>query len=88
MDIREKGIENEEIVAKHYREQGYQVIDINEKGFPDLIILKNKQVLFFVEVKALGVSLKSYQKEAHIKWKKEGFETKVKYVVDGKVVKC
>ena len=88
MDIRKKGIENEGVVAKHYREQGYQVIEINEKGFPDLIILKDKQVLFFVEVKARGVPPTHVQKEAHIKWKKEGFETKVKCVADGKVVKC
>lgn len=82
----EKGRENEELVAEHYRKQGYQVINTNETGLPDLIVLKDKQVLFFVEVKAQGVSLNRFQDETITKWEKEGFETKVIHVGNGKIL--
>jgi hypothetical protein len=94
MDIRERmrerrknGIENEEVVAKHYRKKGYQVISTNENGFPDLIILKDKKVLFFAEVKPPGVRLETVQEKTIAKWEKESFETKVIDVRDGKIVR-
>jgi len=43
----------EDEVKKHFRRQGYTVLNQNDKGFPDLIVLKNGKVRFFVEVKAM-----------------------------------
>jgi len=85
-EIREKGRKNEEVVAEHYRKQGYQVLNQNERGFPDLIVLKDKHVLFFVEVKRRGVRLRQEQKDMTPKLGKEGFETKIIDVLDGKIV--
>jgi Holliday junction resolvase len=82
-----KGRENEEIVSDYYRKKGYQVISTNENGFPDLIVLKGKQVLFFVEVKQQGVRLETVQEETIAKWEKESFETKLIDVRDGKIVR-
>jgi Holliday junction resolvase-like predicted endonuclease len=86
-EMREKGRKNEDVVADFYRKQGYQVINRNDKGFPDLIVLKDKHILFFVESKALGVPLKQIQKENIPKLKNQGFETKVVEVKDEKVVR-
>jgi len=38
----EIGRANEEEIAEKYRKQGYQVLNVNEKGFPDLIVLRDK----------------------------------------------
>lgn len=38
----EIGRANEEENAEKYRKQGYQVLNVNEKDFPDLMVLKDK----------------------------------------------
>ena len=45
------GEEDENIVQKHFEGEGYVVLNPNEKGFPDLIVVKGRKIIFFVEVK-------------------------------------
>lgn len=42
---------NESKAKKHYESQGYTVLNQNDKGFPDLLILEGKKLIKFVEVK-------------------------------------
>ena len=46
-------IESEKIVKKDFEEKGYTVLNQNDRGFPDLIVLKDGEISFFVEVKAM-----------------------------------
>ena len=59
------GTANEEIVAERYRKQGYQVLNMNKKGFPDLIVLDGSEVKFFVEVKGGKHRVHPFQEETH-----------------------
>lgn len=43
----------EEKVKEHYEEQGYVVLNQNDKGFPDLMAIKDGKIGFSVEVKAM-----------------------------------
>ena len=45
---------NEKIVAEIYRGKGFDVLDLNERGFPDLLILKDGKIQMFIEVKGGG----------------------------------
>ena len=70
----------EKIVKEHFEEQGYTVLNQNNKGFPDLIVLKDGRVSFFVEVKAMeSPDIKSYEViQYHQYLERLGFE--VKYI--------
>jgi len=71
---------NEEIVAERYRKQGYLVLNVNEKGFPDLIVLKGKEIQFFVEVKGGKHKLHDFQVEFHKRLEKMGFPVKIERI--------
>lgn len=71
------GKKNEDLVSKDFIEQGFQVLNINDKGFPDLIVLKNKKIILFCEVKTLRGNLTDIQKEYHKKLNDIGFSTQV-----------
>lgn len=70
------GIENEEIVAERYRKQGYRVLNVNKKGFPDLIVLDGSEVKFIVEVKGGKHKVHSFQEETHRELEEMGFQVK------------
>jgi len=68
----------EEKVKKHFEDKGYTVLNRNDVGFPDLIVLKDREVRFFVEVKSMqkpDLRAKS-QLEYHQYLNKLGFEVK------------
>lgn len=75
-EIVEIGRKNEEIIAENYRKQGYQVLNVNKKGFPDLIVLKDGKVEFFVEVKGGRHKVHPFQKEVHKELERMGFQIK------------
>lgn len=51
--LKENWKDAEMIVKEHYKEKGYTALNQNDRGFPDLIVLKDGKVSFFVEVKAM-----------------------------------
>ena len=53
MDAKTRGVQGEELVANHYQENGYVVLNKNYKTrFGEIdIIVKNDETLVFVEVK-------------------------------------
>ena len=70
-----KDAENE--VQKHFEKQGYTVLNQNDKGFPDLIILKNGKIVFFIEVKAMQKpDINIYEMQYHQYLNELGFEVK------------
>ena len=71
------GIKNERKIARKYRKQGYQVLSVNEKGFPDLIVLKDKEIEFFVEVKTGRHRVHLFQEKVHKKIEKMGFQVRI-----------
>jgi len=77
MDSQKIGIENERKVAENYRKQGYQVLNVNEKGFPDLIILKDRKIEFLIEVKTPKHKVHGFQKEFHKQLEAMGFQVKI-----------
>lgn len=70
------GIKNERRIARKYGKQGYQVLIVNEKGFPDLIVLKDKEIKFFVEVKTGKHSVHPFQEKVHKEIEKMGFQVR------------
>ena len=62
---REVGVTNERKVMKHYKDQGYDVLRVDDKGFPDLLVLKDGQLHFTVEVKTGGHAIHRHQREYH-----------------------
>lgn len=71
------GRENEEKVAESYRKQGHRVLNINKRGFPDLIVLEGREIRFFVEVKGGKHKVHPFQEEIHKKLENMGFQVKV-----------
>lgn len=70
------GRKNEEIVTERYRKQGYRVLNVNKKGFPDLIVLDGSEVKFFIEVKGGKHEVHSFQEETHKELEEMGFQVK------------
>ena len=61
------------------------MLNQNDKGFPDLIVFKDGEVEFFVEVKAMQKpDLDLYEMRYHQYLNKLGFEVKCKNVRDEK----
>jgi hypothetical protein len=54
------GEKAEETVKKHFEEEGYVVLNVNDKHFPDLIAFKDGKIAFFVEVKEYQTDKKPY----------------------------
>jgi len=76
----EQGRKNEKKVEREYRENGYQVLNVNDKGFPDLIILKDGKIECFVEVKAPKHKVHGFQKEFHKQLEAMGFQVEIRIV--------
>jgi len=72
-------IDSEAIAKKFFEKQGYVVLNVNDKGFPDLIVLKGREIQFLVEVKGGETSYLNYeQREYHRKLLENfGFITKL-----------
>jgi Holliday junction resolvase-like predicted endonuclease len=75
---------NEEKAVEYFRKQGYQVLNVNKKGFPDLIILKGKEIQFFVEVKGGRHKIHPWQRHVHNELEKMGFQVKPFFVETSK----
>ena len=71
----EKGRENMKVTMKRLREEGYTVFDISntvEKGFPDLMTVKDGKVAF-IEVKGPKHKVHKHQKNILKRLEEEGF---------------
>ncbi|HAX62359.1 MAG TPA: hypothetical protein DCX95_07400 [Elusimicrobia bacterium] len=79
-NIFQMGQVNEKKVAAKYERQGYEVLRIGDTGFPDLIILKDKKIEFFIEVKGQKHKVHREQKNYHKKLKDKGYEVKIEKV--------
>jgi hypothetical protein len=80
-------VDSETIAKEFFEKQGYTVLNINERGFPDLIVLKGKEIQFLVEVKSGDSFLPYIQREYHGKLLANyGFITKLVRVKDKEVV--
>ena len=54
MDRKTKGIEGEALAKRYYENQGCEILEMNyryKRAEVDMIVLKNEQILIFVEVK-------------------------------------
>lgn len=80
----EIGEKHEEFVAGRYRREGYRVLRVSNRSFPDLIVMRGKQVVCLAEVKT-GNNYPTTKQINLIKKlkKREGLETIV-YWVDKK----
>ena len=79
----EKGVENMRIAMKRLREEGFIVFDVSnqvEKGFPDLMAIKQGKVSF-IEVKGSKHRVHEHQREIQRRLKESGFQVSV-VVVD------
>jgi len=79
----EKGVKNMRIVMKRLREEGFVVFDVSnqvEKGFPDLMAVKEGKVSF-IEVKGSKHKVHEHQKKIQERLKESGFQVSV-VVVD------
>lgn len=83
---KEKGRENERIVFDYFGKRGYQVLWTSEKGFPYLVVLRDKQIIYLVEVRSWTARCPPFKEKYHDKLRKEGFETKVIYVKNGRIL--
>ncbi len=77
------GKENEILAIRHYQKQGYTVLNQNDAGFPDLLLLKDKQLVKMVEVKGGGHKLHKHQREYLQNLSDRGFEIETVRVIDG-----
>jgi len=79
--------DSENIVKKDFEKKGYTVLNQNDRGFPDLIVLKDGEVSFFVEVKAMqepDINLSELMYHQYLE--RLGFEVKCINVREGKPV--
>ena len=65
-----KGRANEKQVQEWLEGQGYEVINVNDKGFPDLLIMNNGKIEFMAEVKGGRHQVHIHQKEFQNKLEK------------------
>lgn len=76
----EQGRKNEKIIEREYKERGYQVLNVNDKGFPDLVILKNGKIERFIEVKAPKHKVHGFQKAFHKQLEAMGFQVEIRII--------
>jgi Holliday junction resolvase-like predicted endonuclease len=67
----------ENLVQNKYKKLGYVVLNPHEKGFPDLIAVKDGKIQFFIEVKSGKHKVHDFQQEIHNNLESLGFEVKV-----------
>jgi len=76
----------EDLVVKHFQDKGFSVLNTNDEGFPDLIVMKDGRIEFFTEVKSGETSFISWsQRQYHKRLIEMGFITKGVRVIDGNV---
>jgi len=76
----------ESLVEEEYKKKGYVVLNQNRKGFPDLIVIKDGKIVFFVEVKAKQEpKIEIEELQYHQYLNKLDFEVKCINVLDGKM---
>ena len=81
------GKEGEDQAVKHFQSLGYTIFNTNDVGFPDLLVIKNGKLDFFIEVKSgenSYIDMKG-QRMYHLKLFKAGFITKGVRVKEGTV---
>jgi len=81
----EQGKINESKVKKYYENQGYTVLNQNDSGFPDLLILEGKKLVKLVEVKTPKHPVHKHQKDYLRSLKALGFEVEITVIVDDEV---
>jgi len=72
--IRKIGQKNERRIVRKHRKQGYQVLITHKVGFPDMIVLKDKEIRFFVEVKTGRHQVHPHQEGTHKDLQEMGFQ--------------
>jgi len=86
-NVQKIGVKNEEKVENYYKNQGYQVLNLNDKGRPDLLIIRDREIKFFVEVKGGRHKIHLWQMEYQKKLEKLGFKTvNVRILANGKII--
>ena len=64
------------------------MLNLNDRGRPDLLILKDRQIQFFVEVKGGRHKVHQWQAEYQEKIGKLGYKTlNIRITANGKIVK-
>ncbi len=82
-----KGVKNMQVVMKRLREEGFVVFDVAnhvEKGFPDIMAIKEGKVSF-IEVKGPKHKVHKHQRAIQERLKESGFQVSV-VVVDGELL--
>lgn len=76
-DSQIKGQQNERKIEEIYRKQGFTVLNLHEKGFPDLLLLKDGKIEAFIEVKGGSHKVHDFQARIHRKLEDLGFKVQV-----------
>jgi len=80
------GKHEEDLAVKHFEDKGFTVLNTNDEGFPDLIMIKDGGIAFFAEVKGGETSYIAWsQRQCHKKLLEKGFITKGVRVTDDDV---
>lgn len=85
LNMQQIGRLNQKRVAEHYENQGYKVFDVNEQGFPDLIVIPDDKIfhkLLFVEVKGGKHEVHWPQSNKLFELSELGAEVKIGHVID------
>lgn len=85
LDLDRLGQLNQKRVAEHYRNQGTIVLDVNDKGFPDLIVILDKKAFshfLSVEVKGGEHAVHWPQSQKLFKLSELGSTVRIARVVD------
>ena len=85
LNLQQIGRLNQKRVAEHYENQGYKVFDVNEQGFPDLVVISDDNIfhkLLFVEVKGGKHEVHWPQSNKLFELSELGAEVKIGHVID------
>lgn len=80
------GRDNESVAIEFYTKKGFTVLNQNDAGFPDLLLLKDKQLVKMVEVKGGGHKAHRHQREYLQNLRNRDFEIEIVRVNDGTLV--
>lgn len=80
-----EGKTEEDLAVKYFQDRGFTAFNRGDRGFPDLIVIKDRRVVFFVEVKSGKNYIPMEQRLYHQKLIEAGFPTKGVRVIDGVV---
>lgn len=85
LNLQQIGRLNQKRVAEHYEKQGYKVLDVNEEGFPDFVVIPDDKIfrrLLFVEVKGGEHEVHWPQSNKLFELSELGAEVKIGHVID------